>query len=82
MADKSPRQHLSNKAGKSLKELRAEKHLKPEARTRPKSCRRASTERDDSTPLRPTPRGPICLPLLMLRPWEAGGEVVRQLQPP
>ena len=28
MADKSPRQHLSKKAGKSLKEKRAEKHLK------------------------------------------------------
>jgi hypothetical protein len=31
MADKSPRQHLSKKAGKSLKEKRAEKHLKAEA---------------------------------------------------
>jgi hypothetical protein len=28
MADKSPRQHLSKKAGKSLKEKRAEKHAK------------------------------------------------------
>lgn len=32
MADKSPRQHLSKKAGKSLKEKRAEKHLKTEAK--------------------------------------------------
>jgi hypothetical protein len=32
MADKSPRQHLSKKAGKSLKEKRAEKHAKAEAR--------------------------------------------------
>jgi hypothetical protein len=28
MADKSPRQHLSTKAGKSLKEKRAEKQAK------------------------------------------------------
>ncbi len=28
MADKSPRQHLSKKAGKTLKEKRAEKQLK------------------------------------------------------
>jgi hypothetical protein len=28
MADKSPRQHMSKKAGKSLKQKRAEKHLK------------------------------------------------------
>jgi hypothetical protein len=33
MADKSPRQHLSKKAGKSLKEKRAEKHAKAEAKT-------------------------------------------------
>jgi hypothetical protein len=32
MADKSPRQHLSKKAGKSLKQKRAEKHLKTEAK--------------------------------------------------
>ena len=32
MADKSPRQHLSKKAGKSLKEKRAEKHAKEEAK--------------------------------------------------
>jgi hypothetical protein len=31
MADKSPRQHLSKKAGKSLKEKRAEKHEKAAA---------------------------------------------------
>ena len=34
MADKSPRQHLSKKAGKSLKEKRAEKHLKAEAKNK------------------------------------------------
>lgn len=28
MADKSPRQHLAKKAGKTLKEKRAEKHAK------------------------------------------------------
>jgi len=28
MADKSPRQHMSKQAGKSLKEKRAEKHAK------------------------------------------------------
>lgn len=28
MADKSPRQHMSQRAGKSLKEKRAEKHAK------------------------------------------------------
>ena len=32
MADKSPRQHMSKKAGKSLKEKRAEKHRKAEAK--------------------------------------------------
>lgn len=32
MADKSPRQHLTKKAGKSLKEKRAEKHQKAEAK--------------------------------------------------
>lgn len=31
MADKSPRQHLSKKAGKSLKEKRADKHAKTDA---------------------------------------------------
>ena len=30
MADKSPRQHMSKKAGKSLKEKRADKHAKSE----------------------------------------------------
>ena len=34
MADKSPRQHLSKKAGKSIKEKRAEKHSKAEAKGR------------------------------------------------
>jgi hypothetical protein len=34
MADKSPRSHMSKKAGKSLKEKRAEKHAKAEARNR------------------------------------------------
>ena len=33
MADKSPRQHLSKKTGKSLKETRAEKHAKQAAKT-------------------------------------------------
>jgi hypothetical protein len=32
MADKSPRQHMSKKAGKSLKQKRAEKQAKSEAR--------------------------------------------------
>ena len=31
MADKSPKQHLSKKSGKSIKEKRAEKHAKSEA---------------------------------------------------
>ena len=34
MADKSPRQHLSKKAGKSLKEKRAEKHQKAAAKNK------------------------------------------------
>ena len=32
MADKSPRQHMSKKAGKSIKEKRAEKHAKADAK--------------------------------------------------
>jgi hypothetical protein len=32
MADKSPRQSLSKKAGKSIKEKRAEKHAKADAK--------------------------------------------------
>ncbi len=32
MADKSPRQHLAKKAGKSLKEKRADKHAKADAK--------------------------------------------------
>ena len=32
MADKSPRQQMSQKAGKSLKEKRAEKHAKADAK--------------------------------------------------
>jgi hypothetical protein len=32
MADKSPRQHMSKKTGKSLKEKRAEKHAKADAK--------------------------------------------------
>jgi hypothetical protein len=32
MADKSPRQHMTKKTGKSLKEKRAEKHSKAEAK--------------------------------------------------
>jgi hypothetical protein len=34
MGDKSPRQHLSKKTGKSLKEKRADKRAKQEAKTR------------------------------------------------
>jgi hypothetical protein len=34
MSDKSPRQHLTKKAGKSLKEKRADKHLKAEAKNK------------------------------------------------
>jgi len=34
MADKSPRQHLSKKAGKSLKEKRAEKQAKADAKNK------------------------------------------------
>lgn len=34
MADKSPRQHMSKSAGKSLKEKRAEKHAKTEAKNK------------------------------------------------
>ena len=32
MADKSPRQHMAKKSGKSLKEKRADKHTKAEQR--------------------------------------------------
>jgi hypothetical protein len=35
MADKSPRQHLSKKAGKSIKEKRADKHAKADAKNLP-----------------------------------------------
>jgi hypothetical protein len=34
MADKSPRQHLTKKAGKSLKEKRADKHAKADAKSK------------------------------------------------
>ena len=34
MADKSPRQSLTKKAGKSLKEKRAEKHAKSDDKTK------------------------------------------------
>lgn len=34
MADKSPRQHMTKKAGKSLKEKRAEKHAKSDAQSK------------------------------------------------
>ena len=34
MADKSPRQSMSKKAGKSLKEKRAEKHAKADAQNK------------------------------------------------
>ena len=33
LADKSPRQHLAKTAGKSIKEKRAEKHAKADAKT-------------------------------------------------
>ncbi|WP_200941857.1 hypothetical protein [Angustibacter sp. Root456] len=33
MSDKSPRQHLSKKAGKSLKEKRADKQAKAESKS-------------------------------------------------
>lgn len=35
MADKSPRQHLTKKAGKSIKEKRAEKQAKAESKAHP-----------------------------------------------
>ena len=35
MADKSPRQQMTQKSGKSLKEKRADKHAKAEANNRP-----------------------------------------------
>lgn len=34
MADKSPRQHLTKKAGKSLKEKRADKHAKSDDKSK------------------------------------------------
>jgi hypothetical protein len=34
MADKSPRQSMSQKSGKSLKEKRADKHAKAEAKNK------------------------------------------------
>ncbi len=34
MADKSPRQSMTKKSGKSLKEKRADKHLKADAKNR------------------------------------------------
>lgn len=37
MADKSPRQHMSKKSGKSLKEKRAQKNEKANAKGRPQS---------------------------------------------
>ena len=35
MGDKSPRQHMSKKSGKSIKEKRAEKHAKADAKDKP-----------------------------------------------
>ena len=35
MADKSPRQSMSKKAGKTLKEKRADKHAKSDAKSAP-----------------------------------------------
>lgn len=37
MADKSPRQHMSKKSGKSLKEKRAQKQAKADGRDRSQS---------------------------------------------
>jgi len=37
MADKSPRQHMSKQAGKSIKEKRAEKHAKADGNNSTKS---------------------------------------------
>ena len=34
MGDKSPRQHLSKKSGKTLKEKRAEKHAKHDSKSK------------------------------------------------
>ncbi len=34
MADKSPRQHMTKKEGKSLKEKRAEKHQKAQSKNK------------------------------------------------
>ena len=48
MADKSPRQHMSKKAGKSLKEKRAEKHLKAEAKNKTQIVSRASSTKATS----------------------------------
>lgn len=35
MADKSPRQHMSKKSGKSLKEKRADKRAKADSKSKP-----------------------------------------------
>jgi hypothetical protein len=40
MADKSPRQHLTKKVGKSLKEKRVEKHAKSDAKGKNESVLR------------------------------------------
>ncbi len=40
MADKSPRQHLSKKVGKSLKEKRVDKHAKSDAKGKGESVLR------------------------------------------
>ncbi len=39
MADKSPRQHVSKKAGKSLKQKRADKRTKADVRSRAEDIR-------------------------------------------
>lgn len=40
MADKSPRQHLTKKVGKTLKEKRMDKHAKTDAKSKTESVLR------------------------------------------
>jgi hypothetical protein len=48
MADKSPRQHMSKKAGKSLKERRAEKQAKAAAKNKTEIVPPARKRRDSA----------------------------------
>ena len=48
MADKSPRQHLSKKAGKSLKEKRVEKHAKADTKNKVVPPRRQALSRQSA----------------------------------